>query len=186
MSRRAAAAEETRRRILEASVKLHSERGFAATSWQDIATEADVAVGTVYFHFPTMDDLVPACSAFGMSRRPPPSEEIFVGVRGRRARLERLVASLFDYYGKAERPLSHTYAERSSVPAVERFTAEMQRRVRALVTQALGPDAPPELVDEVDALVDFRVWQSLRDRELSHAAATSLVTSLVVKRSTNH
>src|SRR3712207_4626602 len=61
MSKRAAAAEETRRRIVAAAQALHTEQGVAATSWEDIAERAGVGVGTVYRHFPSLDELVPAC-----------------------------------------------------------------------------------------------------------------------------
>jgi AcrR family transcriptional regulator len=48
MGKRAAAAEETRRRIVDATHALHIEQGVAATSWDDIAGRAGVGVGTVY------------------------------------------------------------------------------------------------------------------------------------------
>jgi TetR/AcrR family fatty acid metabolism transcriptional regulator len=42
---------ETRQRILEAASRLFARQGFDATRPQDIAREADVAVGTFYLHF---------------------------------------------------------------------------------------------------------------------------------------
>ena len=73
MTRRAAAREETRRRIVEATAKLHGERGVFGTSWRDIAGEADVSVATVYSHFPSLDELIPACGQLVMERVRPPS-----------------------------------------------------------------------------------------------------------------
>src|SRR4051795_8712199 len=66
MGKRAAAAAETRRRIVEATHQLHKQQGIAATSWEDIAERAGVGVGTVYRHFPTPDDLLPLCGAVAM------------------------------------------------------------------------------------------------------------------------
>ena len=66
MGKRAAAADETRRRIVDATHALHIEQGIAATSWDDIAARAGVGVGTVYRHFPSLDELIPACAAFSM------------------------------------------------------------------------------------------------------------------------
>src|SRR3954468_18888239 len=63
MGKRAAAAEATRRRIVDAAHQLHVEQGVAATSWDDIAERAGVGVGTVYRHFPSLDELGPACGA---------------------------------------------------------------------------------------------------------------------------
>ena len=55
MTRRAASRNETRNRIVEATAKLHGERGVLGTTWQDIAREADVSVSTVYAHFPSLE-----------------------------------------------------------------------------------------------------------------------------------
>ena len=43
-----------RRRIVEATFELHSEKGVVDTSMQDIADRADVALHTVYRYFPTI------------------------------------------------------------------------------------------------------------------------------------
>lgn len=42
---------ETRKRLLDAASRLFAARGFEATRPQDIAREADLAVGTFYVHF---------------------------------------------------------------------------------------------------------------------------------------
>ena len=66
MKKRAAAVAQTRQRIIAAARELHGERGIAATSWDDIAARAGVGVGTVYRHFPSLDELIPACGAITM------------------------------------------------------------------------------------------------------------------------
>src|ERR671934_476483 len=66
MSKRAAAAGLTRQRIIDATRELHGEYGIAATSWDDIAARAGVGVGTVYRHFPSLDELIPACDEITM------------------------------------------------------------------------------------------------------------------------
>ncbi len=48
----------TRRRILDAARRLFSEYGYAGTTMQAIADEADVAVQTVYFVFHTKGELL--------------------------------------------------------------------------------------------------------------------------------
>ncbi|MFF2778527.1 TetR/AcrR family transcriptional regulator [Streptomyces sp. NPDC058052] len=49
--KRALKAQQTRRRILEAARELFVERGYGATMLQDVATQAGVAVQTIYFVF---------------------------------------------------------------------------------------------------------------------------------------
>ena len=43
----------TRAKILDAAERLFGERGYADTSIEDISNLADVAVRTIYMHFPT-------------------------------------------------------------------------------------------------------------------------------------
>ena len=116
MSRRAAAREETRRRIVEATAKLHGENGVFGTSWQDIAREADVSVATVYAHFPSLQELLPACGALVMERARPPSPEsaaeIIGDARGRRKRLKRVAEELFAFYDRGGRHLDVDVRER--------------------------------------------------------------------------
>ncbi|GAX90086.1 TetR/AcrR family transcriptional regulator [Effusibacillus lacus] len=49
---------EKQRRILEASIKLFSEKGFHAASTSEIAREAGVAEGTIFRHFKTKKDIL--------------------------------------------------------------------------------------------------------------------------------
>lgn len=49
---------EKQRRILEASIKLFSEKGFHASSTSEIAKAAGVAEGTIFRHFKTKKDIL--------------------------------------------------------------------------------------------------------------------------------
>ena len=58
LSRRERKKEETRRRIFEAAVELFRERGFEATTVDDITEKADVARGTFFNYFPRKDSVL--------------------------------------------------------------------------------------------------------------------------------
>src|SRR5919204_1555788 len=117
MSNRSASVEETRRRIVEATIELHSSQGILATSWEEIARRADVAPATVYRHFPTLDELLPACGEQSMRQLALPSEEQiaerFRGARSRRERLRRLVEELFGLYERGGDVLRAVRRERA-------------------------------------------------------------------------
>ena len=102
MSKRASAAAQTRRRIIDATRELHGEQGIAATSWDDIAARAGVGVGTVYRHFPSLDELVPACGEVTMQMFALPDaaavRSLFDGVDAPAERIERLVRETFAIY----------------------------------------------------------------------------------------
>ena len=77
MENRARTAEDTRRRIVEATYALHQERAIGDTTMKDIAERADVGLGTVYHHFPTYNDAVRACGAHTLTISAPPDVSIF-------------------------------------------------------------------------------------------------------------
>jgi AcrR family transcriptional regulator len=175
MDRRAAAVEETRLRILKASLALHGEKGFEATSWKDIADRADVAVGTVYHHFKTMDDLVPACAALARSAASLPGTEIFDGVDDRDLRIDILTREVVDLYPRIAPGFANVQRERHRFAAVEQAAAELERALDLLVRRALGKGASSAVVKRVNALLDFRVWDAFQSRSVSQAAIASTI-----------
>lgn len=50
-----------RKAIMEAALKLFTERGFHGTTTTQISKEAGVATGTLFNYFPTKEDLIIAC-----------------------------------------------------------------------------------------------------------------------------
>jgi AcrR family transcriptional regulator len=54
------AAEDTRRRILDAATELFNQRGYAGTSIRDIAERLGMTKGALYYHFASKDDLLQA------------------------------------------------------------------------------------------------------------------------------
>ncbi len=62
MTRRAEGVDATRQKIVAAAKELHEDGGVIATSFEAIAARAGVAQGTVYRHFPSLDELIPACA----------------------------------------------------------------------------------------------------------------------------
>jgi AcrR family transcriptional regulator len=178
MGKRKAAVEETRRRILEATLALHSEKGIFGTSWQDIAKRADVSVGTVYKHFPSLDELVPACGELMYAITRPPSLEdapqIFAGASSLEERLERLVSELFGFYERGAPYIEPDIQERQ-LPAAQEWEAYMRATIAGLVREALQPAAPDEdMVGAVSALLDFTTFKSFLERDIQkdHAAKT--------------
>ena len=168
MDKRKAAVEETRQRILEATLALHSEKGIFGTSWQDIAQRADVSVGTVYKHFPSLDELVPACGELMYAITRPPSLEdvsqIFAGAHSLEERLKRLISELFDFYERGASYIETDFQERQ-LPAVQEWEAYWRATIEGLAREALHPVQPDQgTVQAVGALLDFAVFKSFAER----------------------
>ena len=145
MSKRAAAAAQTRRKIVDATRELHAERGIAATSWDDIAARAGVGVGTVYRHFPSLDELVPACGQVSLELaalpEPAAAPALFDGLETPAERIGRLVELAFAIYGRASRELQVTRREPGAHPSVAEAGQVLEDSLSALVDTALEPSA---------------------------------------------
>lgn len=74
-------AAETRRRMLQAAYDLFCQHGFRATTMDDIAGAAGVAVQTLYFTFHTKDELLQAVQdwiVLGDDPKPPPMQSWYL------------------------------------------------------------------------------------------------------------
>jgi AcrR family transcriptional regulator len=184
MSRRAAAVEETKRRIVQATMDLHNSQGILATSWEDIARRADVAPATVYRHFPTLDELLPACGALSMEQIGLPTfdevEAAFVGVRRRRARLRRLVELVFGIYARGADVLAEMRRSRAQLDLVQTYYDELEALLDRIVAVALGPLGVADRDARViRGLVDFDVWRALGARGIEGEKAVEAMVELL-------
>jgi AcrR family transcriptional regulator len=184
MDKRRAAVEATRQRILEATLALHSEKGIFGTSWQDIAQRADVSVGTVYKHFPSLDELVPACGELMYAITRPPSledaPEIFAEAHSLEERLERLISELFDFYERGAPYIETDFQERQ-LPMVQEWEAHMRATIAGLVREALHPVGPDEgTVQVVSALLDFSTFKSFMDRDIRKEQAAKTMNEVLL------
>jgi len=184
MTKRAAAVEETRRRIVEATMDLHTSQGILATSWEEIARRAGVAPATVYRHFPTLDDLLPACGELSMRRLALPSDEEiaqrFRGTRSRRERVRRLVDELFGLYQRGGDVLRVLRRERALLPPLQEDHKRIEERVDALTAAALEPfELGEHEIAVVRALTGYDPWAALRERGIAGPDAVDVVARLL-------
>ena len=184
MDKRKAAVEETRQRILEAALALHSEKGIFGTSWQDIAHRADVSVGTVYKHFPSLDELVPACGQLAYAILRPPSLEdapqIFAEANSLEERLGRLIEELYAFYERGAPYMETDFQERRLAAVVE-WEAYMRATIAGLVREALVCAEPDEhTVLSVSALLDFSTFKSFLDREIHKEQAAKTISEVLL------
>lgn len=178
MERRAAQEAETRRRIVEATLALHGERGIIAVKPAEIAARANVALTTYYKHFPARDTLVRACTTRGGELTPPPDIATVAALPAER-RAPAAVRALFGYYEAREPWLLVGRTEERLVPELgplmERLRALRDRFVRAALPSG---EKPPERLALATALLDFWAWRILRrELHLSQENAIRTVTT---------
>jgi AcrR family transcriptional regulator len=98
LKRRAAQQAETRRRIVEAAVNLHSSVGPALTTISMVAERAGVQRHTLYAHFPEERSLFLACSGLALERDPLPEPAAWRAIKDRRERLRIGLRAVYDWY----------------------------------------------------------------------------------------
>src|SRR5262245_24664694 len=98
LKKRAEAQAETRRRIVEAAVELHSSIGPARTTFSMVAERAGVQRHTLYAHFPDEWSLLLACSGLVNERDPLPDAEPWRAIEDGRERLRVGLLAIFGWY----------------------------------------------------------------------------------------
>lgn len=181
LGKRAESVAGTRQRIIDATFDLHTEKGVVATSMQDVAERADVALRTVYNHYPTIDDLVAGCTVKVIVLLAPPTPAIFNGLATLEERVLRLVSELFAMYERGAPQLAVARREQDEVAGLAAYVANERAQRQALVAEALrGFDVTRCAYDEVSAMTDYYVWRAFADQGLdTHQAVEAVVRSLM-------
>lgn len=178
MDRRAEQVEETRHRIVEATVELHAERGPAGTSIAAIAERAGVTRLTVYRHFPDDTALFTACSGHWAAQQAPPDVAAWGRIADDGERLQRGLADLYRYYREGEPMLTGVHRDRAVLPeAIRQMLAEEEQAYR----QTLLPSARGRAAALLGHAVSFPTWLSLcREQRLPDRAAAEEMARLVL------
>ena len=98
LKKRAEQQAETRRRIVEAAVELHSTVGPAFTTLSQVAERAGVQRHTLYAHFPDERSLLMACSGLTAERDPLPDPAGWKAIHDQRERLGVGLRAIYGWY----------------------------------------------------------------------------------------
>ena len=182
MKKRARARDETRERIIRATMSLHDEKGVATTTFSDVAARANVGPATVYRNFPTLGALVEACGAHVWQDMRPPvpgdGAALFAGMATREERLTRLVETVDAFYRRGEFRLVKAGQDRERVAGLNYFLTQVEAGVESLVRDSLGEESSEHEISLVLALTDLKVWLSLK-RFLPNTDPRKLMLALI-------
>jgi AcrR family transcriptional regulator len=181
---RAERQEQTRRRIVEAAVELHSTVGPVGTTVSAIAERAGVQRHTYYRYFPDEWSLRLACSARHDERQPFPNPAGWAEIADPAKRLRRGLGELYGYYERNESLLAHVARDAEVDPLTReivelRFTPRMAA-VRAALAPSLGGGNRRRALAALDLALDFHTWRSLARRSgLSRPQAVELMVTVL-------
>lgn len=183
---RAERQEDTRRRIVAATVALHQELGPARTTVAEIARRAGVQRLTVYNHFPEEAELFAACQRHFLARHPLPDFAAALRVDDPRARVLTALRAHYRSYREREPMTAQVLRDRGSLPALdsllERTMDAHQRRLADALATGLGAsgEQAPRARAVVALALDFWTWHRLTREGLDDATAADLMTDLVM------
>ncbi len=179
MTTRAEAAEQTRVRILDATVGLAEVRLLADISLDDVAASAGVSVQTVLRRFGNRAGLFEAAH-----------QHAFSGVEAERATpagdVDTALRVLVDHYERRGDGVVLLLAQEGSDPQVRAITENGRRFHRSWVETVFEPHLPPTggrrapLVDLLAVATDVYTWKQLRrDQGLDRATTEHRIHQLV-------
>ncbi len=170
---------ETRQRIVEAAVELHTSVGPARTTISGIAERAGVERHTVYAHFPDEPALFQACSEHWTGRHPLPDIATLAEIENPVRRLRRALGEMYAWYESVEAELALFVRDASVVPP------EISgRRLSHLATLAdavsVGWPRRKSVRAAIGHGLEFETWRSLVRRQgLSRTQAVDAMARLV-------
>ena len=188
MATRERAVQDTRQRIIDAAVSLHAQRGVIATNWEEIAERASVSTATVYRHFPSLGELVPACARTAFeagARLPSPAQAAaaFAGLTRPAPRIERLIRESCRCYELGAGWLAAARRDAKSVPALDRAVRLQDRVLGVLIQAALGDAVvDAQTMSVIKALIDFPFWKALTDAGVATEKVPQVINDLVRSR----
>ena len=175
---------QTRRRIVQAAIELHTTVGPAQTTISAVAERAGVQRLTVYRHFPREEDLFSACVATGWEWFPPPDPRPWARIDDPEQRLRTALDELYAYYGQVGDGFLVLLRDFPRIPTLATLNRPYFAKwdeMRDVLAAGWGRRGRRRrlLVAALDHALDLKTWQSLvRERELSEAEAVELLVHM--------
>jgi len=180
LGKRAASVADTKRRILEAANAEYAENGIEDTSMQAVARRADVAPGTVLYHYPTPEDLADAVVVTWINDIGMPTADDIDSGADLQTRIRSLVGLLYEIYESSDWAYK-IYRKSPDHPSLVKSNQMWEENLGAMMFKALGERAAdPEAVQVVSVLIDPGFRGTLLSRGMSSERAVDAATRMTL------
>lgn len=182
--KRAERQEQTRNRIVEATMDLHEDLGAARTTVSAVAERAGVQRLTVYRHFPDEASLLHACTTRWLELNPFPARESWDGVEDPWERARVALRAFYPYYRRTERMWGSSYRDVDLVPALAERMAQVEAYLDGVARDLVAPmrlqrKVRSRVLTTVRHGLRFSTWRSLTEGGLSDHEGAALVGSWI-------
>ncbi len=161
LKRRGEQQAETRTRIVEAAIELHTEVGPARTSISMIAERAGVQRHTVYAHFADELSLLMACSGRFEERDPLPDAAAFAPIDDHATRLRDGLTALYTWFERNQRLMANVTRD-AEYNAVVREVSDRRFGPRlAALNDVLGSGLNTHQRTLLRVALSFFTWRTL-------------------------
>jgi AcrR family transcriptional regulator len=180
LGKRAASVADTKRRILEAANAEYAENGIEDTSMQAVARRADVAPGTVLYHYPTPEDLADAVVETWIDEIGMPTTDDIDSGADLQTRIRTLIGLLYEMYESSEWAYK-IYQKSPNHPSLVKSNQMWEENLGAMLFKAIGERAmDPEAVQVVSVLIDPGFRGTLLSRGMSPERAVEAATQMTL------
>lgn len=184
LKKRAEQQAETRQRIVDAAVELHSTVGPLATTLSMIAEKAGVQRHTLYAHFPDERSIFQACSAEAHQRDPSPTADAWREIADRAERLTVALTDIYGWYERNARLLSNVMRDVDRHPMVQEIQKNRVAPIRKGWHDVLGEKLDAKQRTMLHIAVSFFTWRTLTQQAgVKQAAAVKMMAEGVLKAS---
>jgi AcrR family transcriptional regulator len=132
LKRRAERQDETRQRIVDATIELHRTIGAAQTTVSEIAKRAGVGRVTVYRHFPDDETLLYACSGHYFTQHPFPDIERWRQIADPHERLRTGLRETYAWHAENRQMIAQALADARELPMMAPYHAFWDEAAKVL------------------------------------------------------
>lgn len=180
LKKRAQQQVETRLRIVEAAVELHTKLGPAATTFSMVAEKAGVQRHTLYAYFPDERSLLMACSGHVEERDPVPDATAWRDIVDRTLRLTTGLRAIYAWFERNEVLLGNVLRDAEQDKIVQEINRLRYGPAIDAWHDVLGAKLNANQRAMLHLALSFYTWRSLaREAGLKPAAAVDAMVGAV-------
>jgi AcrR family transcriptional regulator len=180
LKKRAEQQADTRRRIVEAAVELHSSIGPGLTTLSQVAERAVVQRHTLYAHFADERSLYLACSGLALERDPLPDAAGWRAIEDRRERLRVGLSELYGWYERNAEQAACVLRDAEFHPLTKDIVELRMGPSMAAYGEVLGAELSARQRAMLQLALSFYTWRTLVSQGgLAQAAAVGAMVSAI-------